>query len=292
MNRRALLTTIAGRRSTSVPLAMPTVAGGLEPYTGPWKFEQAAHLLRRSMFGPTFGQINQAIEQGMEATVSMLLKDLPLPQPPLNNNSSDPVVRLWDTWVDRAVPQGEPDAINKRRLSLRSWMIGELLDEGISIREKMALLWLDHFVVELFIIRDPTYMYKHITLMREYATGNFKELVKKITIDPAMLRYLNGNKNDKNAPNENYARELLELFTVGKGDLIGEGDYSTFTEQDVEQMARVLTGWKDVGFYKTDDNTQVRGEFQAARHDTGSKQLSYHLTIQSSPTREIRNTNI
>lgn len=255
---------------------IPIVAD-LEPYTGDWTFKQAAHLLRRTMLGPTIEQMQKALSDGLENTVDKLLRFSPLPNPPLNNNPQDPNVPLWQTWVDKAVPQGNPDAINKRRLSLRSWMMEVMLKEGISIREKMTIFWMNHFVVELFITRDPTFMYQHITLMREYAIGDFRELVKKATIDPSMLRYLNGNQNKKGAPNENFARELLELFTVGKGDLVGPGDYSTFTEQDVEQMAKALTGWKDVGFYKRTDNERTGSEFLPNRHDESNKQLSYHF---------------
>ena len=86
-----------------------------------------------------------------------------------------------------------------------------------------------------------------------------------------MLLYLNGNENTKEAPNENYARELLELFTIGKGEVAGPGDYTTFTEQDVQSMARVLTGWT-INLLAI--GTKLESIFLAPRHDTGSKQLS------------------
>ncbi|MEM9885584.1 MAG: DUF1800 domain-containing protein [Bacteroidota bacterium] len=282
MNRRALLSGMLGQRQQDIELpttvaALLPVNAGLEPYSGTWDFEQAAHLLRRTMYGPTFEQMKAAAQMGMEEVVSTLLEDLPLPEPPLNDNPDDPIVRMWETWVDRATPRGNPDAINKRRWSLRAWMIQQFVEEGMNVREKMTVFWMDHFVVELFITRDPTFMYKHITLMREYATGDFRELVKKATLSPSMLRYLNGNQNDKNAPNENYARELLELFTVGKGDLAGEGDYTTFTEQDVEEAAKALTGWRDEGYYKETDNARTGATFYPNRHDTSTKQLSHRF---------------
>jgi uncharacterized protein (DUF1800 family) len=175
------------------------------------------------------------------------------------------------------MPRNDARALEERRLSSRSWMMGLIINEGVSIREKMTVFWMDHFVVEQFIVRDPTFMHKHIALMREYATGDFRELVKKVTISPAMLRYLNGNDNEKGAPNENYARELFELFTVGKGALAGEGDYTTFTELDVEQAAKALTGWKDQGYIKQRADIPTQGQFVANQHDTSTKQFSHRF---------------
>jgi len=289
MNRRALLSTMLGHQQkeadSPVPLAAPVVNSGLQPYTGEWTFEHATHLLRRTMYGPTYAQMKEAVRMGMDAVVTQLLKDQPLPDLPINVNQGDPLLSFGETWVDKAVPRGDSDAINKRRWSLRSWMMETLLEEGMSVRGKMTVFWINHFVVELFITRDPTFMYQHITFMRELGTGDFRELVKRATIDPSMLRYLNGNKNDKNAPNENYARELLELFTVGKGDLAGDGDYTTFTEKDVEQAAKALTGWKDEGFYKQNDNDRTGARFLSNLHDTSTKQLSHRFNNAQIPNK-------
>lgn len=276
MNRRALLSTMLGKEADSpTPIApLPVVSSGLQPYQGEWTFAQASHLLRRTMYGPTFAQIKEAAQMDMDAVVTELLKDQALPDLPINVNPDDPLLNFGETWVDKAIPTGNSDAINKRRLSLRSWMMETLLDEGMSVRGKMTVFWINHFVVELFITRDPTFMYQHITMMHELGTGDFRQLVKRATIDPSMLRYLNGNQNNKNAPNENFARELLELFTVGKGDLAGEGDYTTFTEKDVEQVAKALTGWKDEGYYKRNDNDPTGATFFPNLHDTSTKQLS------------------
>jgi uncharacterized protein (DUF1800 family) len=101
--------------------------------------------------------------------------------------------------------------------------------------------------------------------------------VKDITIDPAILRYLNGNQNTKVAPNENYARELLELFTIGKGPQVGPGDYTNYTEQDVAEIAKVLTGWVDVGYFSINPAVTVGSAFVPNRHDNSTKQLSYRF---------------
>ena len=119
-----------------------------------------------------------------------------------------------------------------------------MLNEQASLREKMVLFWHNHFVTALGTIGDPRYGFRYNALLRKYALGNFKELALAITIDGAMLKYLNGNRNSKAAPDENYARELQELFTIGKGPEIGPGDYTNYTEDDVKAAAKVLTGWR------------------------------------------------
>lgn len=275
MNRRATLATLFGRRA--LPSLMeasspPVVTSGLEPYSGSWAFEQAAHLLRRSMFGPTIQQIKDAVNTGLDATLEQLFTELPLPDPPLNYDyEDDPYVAIGESWVDAPYPLGV-EARAYRRRSNRAWHIGQFIAEGVSIREKMTLFWHNHFAISN--INDPKYSYKHISLLRSFAWGNFRELVKRVTVDPSMLRFLNGNQNTAVAPNENYARELLELFTIGKGPVAGPGDYTNYTEEDVIQIARVLTGWNDVGYYTIDPEVEVGAIFRPNRHDQGEKQLS------------------
>ncbi|MBK7408350.1 MAG: DUF1800 domain-containing protein [Saprospirales bacterium] len=152
-----------------------------------------------------------------------------------------------------------------------------MLAEGMSIREKMTIFWHNHFVVALAAVGDPKFIYHYINTLRAGALGNFRQLVKDITIDPAMLRYLNGSQNTKVAPNENYARELLELFTIGKGEQVGPGDYTNYTEQDVTEIAKVLTGWVDTGYLTNDPGTQVGSVFLPNRHETANKTLSYRF---------------
>ena len=125
----------------------------------------------------------------------------------------------------------------------------------------MILFWHNHFATEAQDIGDARYVYKHHSLLRKFALGNFKDLVKEVTRDPAMLRYLNGYLNNKNSPDENYARELQELFTLGNGPTVN------YTEGDVRAAAKVLTGY-------TVNSTTISTVFNPARHDTGSKQFS------------------
>ncbi len=274
MDRRATLTRLFGVNAAAAP-AKPAVVTGLEPYTGPWNDEQAAHILRRCTFGPTKTMVGEALSLGLDGVLAKLFEDLPAPAPPVNHNSNDdPNVPIGETWID-APYSATVNLRPYRNQSIRAWSLKLMMEEGISIREKLILFWHNHFATSN--VNDPKYLYRHIELLRTFAWGNFRELIKKVTIDPTMLRFLNGNQNTRVAPNENYARELLELYTVGKGALAGPGDYSTFTEADVQQMAKVLTGWRDRGFNTQNPAVQVESYFTPNRHDTGSKQLSHRF---------------
>lgn len=245
----------------------------LSPYQGPWDTPLAAHLLRRCLFGPQRMQIKESLDLGMNGTINKLLASTVLPDPPVNFNYPDDAnVPIGSTWIN--APYTDNAQAAYRRQSLRAWTVQTLLNQGISLREKMWLFWHNHFVTG--DINDPKFDYHYGDLLRRSALGNFKKLTQEMTINPSMLRYLNGNQNTKEAPNENYSRELLELFTIGKGPQIAPGDYSHYTEQDVVQMARVLTGWVDRGFNARRD-IAITSDFISNRHDTGSKNLSHRF---------------
>jgi uncharacterized protein (DUF1800 family) len=142
-----------------------------------------------------------------------------------------------------------------------------MVDQPVSIVEKMTLFWHNHYVTESIDVGDARMAYRYNALLRANALGNFKTLTKLVTVDCAMLRYLNGNTNTGANPNENYARELQELFTIGKGPEIAPGNYTNYTEQDVMAAARVLSGWRD-------SNATFQGYFTASRHDATNKQFS------------------
>lgn len=247
-----------------------TISGTLEPYSGPWTEEAAKHLLYRTVFGPTRPDIEYAQEMGMEGTVSQLLSDPPAVPPPINYDfNQDPNTPIGQTWVDKPLLQGQ---LGYRRRSLRAWFTGIMMEQGMTVHEKMTLFWHNHFVTAGVSV--PRFNYQYVDLLRTHALGNFRQLTKEMTINPAMLRYLNGDQNSAQAPNENYARELFELFTVGKGGLAGPGDYSTFTEDDVHSASRVLTGWR----VQFDRNTGAMPVpfFIPFRHDKSTKQFSHH----------------
>ena len=136
-----------------------------------------------------------------------------------------------------------------------------MINQDRSIREKLIMFWVDHFGNEATEVGNANWVYKQHDLIRQYALGNFKNLVRDITKDVAMLRYLNGYLNNKNAPDENYARELFELFTLGKGP------GSQYTENDVKEAAKVLTGWQING-------TTYTSVFNINRHTTTNKIFS------------------
>jgi len=275
MDRTTALAGRRGRQLHSTINTFTTVTTDLEPYAGVWEQAQAAHLLRRTTFGPTKAAIQQAQDQGLDATILQLFTDLPLPEPPRyydTEEGDDPNVLPEESWVEAPLPE-EGNVLPNRRSSLQAWTMGLLLNEEISIREQLCLFWHNHFAINNSV-NDPRFWYRYITTIRSQAWGNFRQLCKDINIDPCMLRFLNGNQNEAGSPNENYARELLELYTVGKGPFAGPGDYTTFTEQDVEAMARVLTGWTDTGYQTTDPEEELTAIFQPDLHDVLPKQLS------------------
>ncbi|MDX1909638.1 MAG: DUF1800 domain-containing protein [Bacteroidia bacterium] len=243
---------------------------GLEAYSGSWTFAEAAHLLRRTTFGPRMDEIENAVRAGLPATLDQLLAPKPLPDPPVNPSfTNDPAVPIGSTWV---YVSRDPNVNGYRRRSLEVWWTGQMLNDGISLTEMMTLFWHNHFVTELGTVLDAHAMYQYLDLLRRHALGNWQRLTEDMTLNPAMLEYLNGNQNTGDAPNENYARELLELFTIGKGPLIGPGDYTWFTEQDIQAAARILTGWRSR--YPQQAPFEPAAYFTASRHDMTAKQFS------------------
>ena len=268
MDRRAFLTAKRQqlrRQAGSVQQTARTLSG-LAPYSGPWDTEAVIHLLKRTMFGAAPGDIAHFQGMSMAQAVDELLNPTaPLPSPPLkdydNSGASKPdtTVAAGTTWINDYNDDG---AIQGRRIeSLKRWGVGVMINQDRSIREKMTLFLHNHFATETSIVSEPQALYKHHTLFRNSALGNFKQLVRDITIDPAMLLYLNGYLNTNTAPDENYGRELQELFTLGKANT------PNYTEDDVKAAARVLTGWR-VDFPTTGSS------FNATKHDTTSKQFS------------------
>lgn len=258
----------------------------LDPYAGTWTATQARHLLRRTTFGPSHNMVTQAVNLGLAGTLSELFTVLPIPVPPVkfipdgtgSQAINDPAATYGNTWVNGdPFPNVNPPMLRNRVLrgrskSLYAWTFHQMHYSGINIVDKMTLFWHNHFVVADGVIPHREYLYQ--ILLRTHALGNFRQLTKDITIDTGMLIYLSGTENTNTAPNENYSRELLELFTVGKGDLIAPGDYSNYTESDVIEMAKVLTGWQTLPV--TNANT-LMASFSNNRHTTGSKNLSYHF---------------
>ncbi len=244
----------------------------LEPIeANPLGKENAMHLLNRSTMGSARDDYHSFAALTISEALDLLLDAGVPPPPPLQIFGTDPNVPFGDTWVDAPL---DGNVRFNRKKSLRSWWTGTLLNQQMTLREKMVLFWHNHFVTETNVVGIPAYLYDYNVLIRQYATGNFKELTKKMTVNTAMLRYLDGIKNTAASPNENYARELFELFTIGKGPLIGDGNYTYYTEQDVQEGARVLTGWKV-------NNSDLSAWFNTSKHDTGNKTFSDYYGNQS-----------
>ncbi len=160
-------------------------------------------------------------------------------------------------------PQEEKDAFNEQnqanKLAYRAQWMRDMPANGL--RDKMALLWSNHFVTQQSGYGLAPYMAQYLTLLRTHALGNFKTFTREVGLLPAMLLYLNGQQNQKNGPNENYARELCELFTMGITDAGGQPNY---TQAELTEIARALTG------YRVNRQT-LASYFEPNRFDTGEK---------------------
>lgn len=263
-----------------LPKGLLKTAGTLSTYSGSWTQTEVIHLLRRTTFGLKQADVQTLLAMTPENAVDYLFSNVPgsAPAPPLNNYYSggytDPTGVLAEaTWVNAGKGDGVVNA--KRRTSLKSWWMGVLLHQNCSILEKMAFFWHNHFATEITVIGDARAAYFHHAMLRANALGNFKTLTTLVTKDPAMLIYLNGIYNTASAPDENYGRELQELFTVSK--------YNTpnYSENDVKAAAHVLTGWQ------LDNTTNpISSKFTPSRHDSGNKQFSsfYNNTVISGQT--------
>lgn len=248
-----------------LPTGLAKTTSGLSQYSGVWTATEIKHLLRRTVFGLRDADIQTLQAMSMSQAVDMLLT-IPStpPQPPVNNYNTatytDPTgVALGQTWVNSAYGDGTVNS--KRRASLKSWWMGLIINQDLNIREKMVCFWHNHFATETTTIGDARMAYVHNALLRANALGNFKTFVRQITTDMGMLRYLNGYANTKTAPDENYARELQELFTLGKTNVPNYG------EPDVQAAAKVLTGWRI-------NTASMTSYFDATKHETSNKQFT------------------
>jgi len=266
MNRRQFL--FAKTSGATPPLKDLKVtrrtSTGLTPFNKSWNVDDKLHLLRRAMFGPSMSDLKLFEGKTLEQTVDQLLDTSAVSiAPPINNYnkvSKDPDVPYGSTWVNA------PFNVNlefTRKNSLKMWLWSVAGNQSTTVYEKMLLFWHNHFVVEMKNIPIASACYYYLKTLMDYAMGDFKTLTRQITVDPAMLYYLNGRLNTKDAPDENYARELQELFTLGKGP------DSKYTEEDVKAAARVLTG-----FTLNILTTPVTTIFQGIKHDTSDKKFS------------------
>ena len=226
------------------------------PQATPMGFDEARHLLNRSSFAAQTGEIDHYAKLTREQAVDRLLSE--------TRRTAAYPAPAWTAKYERVY---KPDMTQEQRmqanrrelvergLEIRSWWVAEMLSTASPLTEKMTLFWHNHFATSQQKVRSANLMYRQNVLLRNYAVGNFGALLREVSKDPAMLIYLDGAQNRKGAPNENFAREVMELFTLG------EGHYS---EQDIKEVARAFTGWSidaDAGEFR----------FRRAAHDDGSK---------------------
>jgi uncharacterized protein (DUF1800 family) len=256
------------------PAGSLAVGIALDPYTGPWGTRQAAHLYRRAGFGGSPDDVARAASAGMHAAVEGFVhfantSALPA-QPQLVSERLTPDERA--TLMSAAKAAGTPgqnpapdDAIiavrkkigGARRdniVALEEWFLDRMIQSPAQLQEKMTLLWHGHFTSAYQKGVTARQLANQNALFRDNALGNLRDLTQKVSQDPAMLRYLDNGQNVKSHPNENYARELMELFTLGIGN---------YSEADVRESARAFTGW---GFDRSGDFRDF-----PQRHDDGSK---------------------
>jgi uncharacterized protein (DUF1800 family) len=226
------------------------VALGLE-------LDEVRHLLARTSFGGTPAEIAALRPLSYEAAVDRLLNGVrqqPRTAPP--------------TWVDEPPPtplerrtmsdeerKAFREQVRAHAFALKGWWYQEMLSTDTPLTERMTLFWHNHFTSSLQKVKWPPFLYRQNLLLRQHAVGNFRALLHAVAKDPAMLLYLDSQTNRQGAPNENLARELLELFTLG------EGHYS---EQDIKEAARAFTGWEV-------ERRTGRFRFNTREHDDGPK---------------------
>jgi len=216
----------------------------LTPYNGPFGRTELLHLLRRSLFGVKPSDLDHFNGQPLDQVIDALLNFTNDTTPPLkayaddtgDPNGLDPAVPFGSTWVNTPRdPQDDPDITQARLESWAAWWMGQLIGQQRNLREKLTLFWHNHTPTQVGVVFHSEASYLLNQRLRTDCGGNFKQLIRDVTLEPAMLYYLNGYLNVSVAPDENYGRELLELFTLGQG--------SGYTESDVQATARVLTGW-------------------------------------------------
>jgi len=258
------------RRAAAAPLPAGTRALRDDAFDY-WK---AHHLMQRAGFGGTPDEVRELTSLGLDGAIARLVRFDGVPAEPADGGFDPDIMQPISPEQRRAYRQaqqrGDEEAVSafrRRRQqsqradrqqlrAIRRWWLERLVGTPRPLEEKMTLFWHGHFATGYRAIEDSWHMERQIALFREHALGDFKRLTHRIIRDPAMLEYLNNDRNVARRPNENLARELMELFTLGEGNGYGE--------QDIKEGARALTG------YHFDDDAFV---FRRALHDRGPKRI-------------------
>lgn len=233
----------------------------IAPYQGQWNYDVVKHLLKRTMFGARHDDIEYFVSLGLQASLGTLLRRSEIRSYPVNfyaTNGEDPGVPFGQTWVNKPI---NPKFNFERTLSHYFWWQNRITFQDRNITEKLVLFWHNHFGVAHTNNLDPRTCFSYYNTLLGHGFGNFRDLIWNITKDPLMLTFLNGFENTARLPDENYARELMELFTLGKGP------ESKYTEKDVQEAAKVLTGM-------VFDFNSGRSDFHMNRHNVDDKVFS------------------
>jgi uncharacterized protein (DUF1800 family) len=205
----------------------------------PWDLKWAGHLYRRAGFGASLAELRQAVDRGLPATLDEIIKGRS------DSASHQQTLTALGTQIAR-----QDDLAN-----LRAWWVYLILNTPHPLREKMTLFWHGHFATSVAKVQRTELMFEQNRTLRQHALGRFQPFLLSMSRDPAMLIWLDSNSNIKGRANENYARELMELFSLG---------VRNYTESDVREAARAFTGWHTDG---------DKFEFNDSFHDGGEKMV-------------------
>lgn len=247
-------------------LAMVLTLAGFAPAgqlysSNDWSRDHAAHLLRRAGFGGTPEQIDFLHQMGRRKAVDYLLNyenepDDTLPIEVARVARPDRMARMEMSEQERQREQMRMRRESAAQLTrVLDWWIQTMVATPRPLQEKLVLFWHGHFTSGFREVKSSYLLYQQNELFRKHAAGNFRDLLLDVTADGAMVLYLNSQQNRKGKPNENYARELMELFTMGSGH---------YTEKDIKEAARALTGIQI-------DPTTGETTFNRQQHDDGVK---------------------
>ncbi len=266
----------------------------LAPHTGPWDEQKVRHLLNRTGFSATADEVESALKESLDAVLQRRLNYESTPDPyprpewaapptPAQLAEIGQATQASEAEIRQLRKDGETDKKALRQVmrkgrqlekelercdgltiysqkfsyttDLQKWWLRRMAETTRPLQEKLTLFWHGHFATSIFKVDSAYYMWMQNETMRRNASGNFRTMIMEISKDPAMIKWLDNNSNSKEHPNENYAREVMELFTLGEGH---------YTEDDIKQAARAFTGW---GYGRR----TMRFQFNTLQHDHGEK---------------------
>ncbi len=265
----------------------------LNPLQGALGQRKAAHLLRRASFRYTRAKVDEMAGQTAAEALTQLLQLQPLQIDEPGYASADGATPV--TWINPPQPPNATlpaDDNDLRRIVMGWWLNEALHDPGAAHR---LIFFFHQFLAVTPDTGSSMAFYDYLQLLRWGCLGNFKKLVAKMVVDNCMLEYIDNDQNYVNNPNENYAREFFELHTIGRGPTAGPGDYTNYTEDDIVQAARVLTGFNhaDRDEYQDAETNLPAGKGYPQSHDFGVKTFSARFngaTIQP-PSNDLAGMN-